>query len=146
MYHLDNTHDLEKCLCFPSWKGIRDPPDPPAVSCTFCPAARPGAEFCLGESPGPAQSRSGLLFSGSGGPQERFKSFSSGFLRGSASKIRFGPHFGPILGVQNETPGLEKNITIPARVVKNQGFAVLSLVCFRTPIWGTPWAPLWEGN
>ena len=99
---------------------------------------------CPGWS-GPVQSRSGLLFSGSGGPQGRFKSFSSGFLRGSASKIRFGPHFGPILGVQNETPGLEKNIKIHARVVKNQGFAVLSLVRFRTPIWGPPWAPLWEG-
>ena len=91
----------------------------------------------------PSQSRSQLLFFGPKRLQERPKRLARGFLTPSASKIRFGPHSGPILGVQNETPGLEKNIKILARVVKNQGFAVLSLVRFRAPIWGPPWAPLW---
>ena len=72
-----------------------------------------------------------LLYLPSGSFQERPKRALRGFLRGSASKIRFGPHFGPTLGVQNETPGLEKSIKILARFIKNQGFAVLSLVRFR---------------
>ena len=58
--------------------------------------------------------------------QERPRSLQEGFPRGSASRTRFGPHFGPMLGVKNGTPRLRKNSKILARVIKNQGFAVLS--------------------
>ena len=43
------------------------------------------------------------------------------------------------------TPGLEKNIRIPAMVVKNQGFAVLSLGPVLGQFLDPSWAPFWEG-
>ena len=54
--------------------------------------------FSLQERPKTAQERFQLCFFGSKSLQERSKRLPRGFLRASASKMRFGSHFGPIFG------------------------------------------------
>ena len=57
--------------------------------------------------PNSAKSRSQLLDFGSWSLQERSQRLSRNFLKASASKIRFGTDFGPVLGPILETPDLK---------------------------------------
>ena len=68
------------------------------------------AEICLGRPPRAAKSLSQLLFFGSQSVQERSKRLPIGFLKLSASKMRFGTHFGPVFGVQTAPRGLQKSL------------------------------------
>ena len=56
------------------------------------------AETCLGKPPRAAKSDSKITFFGSKSVQERSKRPPRGFLRASASKMRFGPRLGPAFG------------------------------------------------
>ena len=94
MYHLDNSYDLEKCLCFPSWKGIRDPPDPPALGCTFCPAARPGALVHLMAAQEPTAITFFRVRSGPRELQEAPKSYSEASASKNTIRAPFWSHFG----------------------------------------------------
>ena len=55
-----------------------------------------------------AKSESKITFFGSKSVQERSKRSSRGFLRASASKMRFRLYFGTILGVKKESLGHNK--------------------------------------
>ena len=57
-----------------------------------------GPEIGLGILVGPVKSPSVLFFFGSGSFHERSEGPAKGFLKASASKMRFGPHFGCIFG------------------------------------------------
>ena len=64
--------------------------------------------------------------------QEVFKRVSEGFRVEDTIRTPFWNHFGG----QKRDPGTSKTIKILAKVVKNQGFAILSLDRFRTSILG----------
>ena len=68
--------------------------------------------------------------------QEVFKRVSEGFRVEDTIRTPFWNHFGG----QKRDPGTSKTIKILAKVVKNQGFAILSLDRFLTSILGPSWA------
>ena len=80
------------------------------------PKRRPRAPHTpLEASPSPTkllqrlQEASKLTFFGSRGLQERSKRLPRGFLRASASKMRFGSHLGPTLGSKKRAWGLKSH-------------------------------------
>ena len=68
--------------------------------------------------------------------QEASKRVPEGFRVEDAIRTPFWNHFGG----QKRDPGTSKTIKILAKVVKNQGFAILSLDRFLTSILGPSWA------
>ena len=73
--------------------------------------------------------------------QEVFKRVPEGFCVEDAIQTLFWNHFGG----QKREPGTSKIIKILAKIVKNQGFAILSLDRFLTSILGPSWFFFWEG-
>ena len=67
--------------------------------------------------------------------QEASKRVPEGFRVEDTIRTPFWTHFG---GLTRE-PGTSKIIEILAKVIKNQGFAILSLDRFRTSILGPSW-------
>ena len=75
------------------------------------------------------QDASELTFFGSRGLQERSKRPPRGFLRASASKMRFGPNFGPIF-IPKRDPWTSKIEEIRCTVDDFYGFLIFSLIRF----------------
>ena len=75
------------------------------------------------------QEASKLTFFGSRGLQERSKRLPRGFLRASASKMRFGSHFDTFLTPKRE-PWTSKTKEILCTVYDFSGFTIFSLIRF----------------
>ena len=86
------------------------------------------------------QEASKLTFFGSRGLQERSKRPPRGFLTASASKMRFGPHFGPIFGSKKRALDL-KNQGNPMYCRRFLWFPHFQLDSLLEPVLRSSWAP-----